>query len=125
LNPLGLPANFSTVAAQAGLFFGGPRTVPLTPLGTGVITAQIRVWDTASGSSYAAALASGNPNTLVGESILFQVTLADPSLVPPGIPTTMTALNGHPWNVHPVPEPSTLALAGLGLAGIMMLRRRK
>ena len=122
LNPLGLPATFSTIASQAGLFFGGPRTVP-GAAGASVITAQIRVWDTASGSSYAAALA--NPGALVGESILFQVTLADPGLTPPGIPTTMTALNGHPWNVHVVPEPSTLALAGLGLAGMMMLRRRK
>src|SRR5262245_52422265 len=28
LNALNLPATFSTIAAQAGLFFGGPRTIP-------------------------------------------------------------------------------------------------
>lgn len=125
LQALGLPATFSTIGTQAGLFFGGPRTVPTAP-GVFGITAQIRVWDTASGSSYASAVANATANTRVGESILFQVTLADPNAVPPGIPTTMTALNGNPWFVHAViPEPSTLALAGLGLAGMMVLRRRK
>jgi hypothetical protein len=124
LNPLGLPATFSTIASQAGLFFGGPRTVP-GAAGASVITAQIRVWDTASGSSWAQA--STVNGARVGESILFQVTLADPNVTPPGIPTTMTALNGHPWNlaVVGIPEPSTLALAGLGLAGMLALRRRR
>jgi hypothetical protein len=126
LNPLNLPATFSTVAAQAGLFFGGPRTIP-GAAGGSVITAQIRVWDTASGSSYAAAVANPSPNTLVGESIMFQVRLADPHPIgaPPEIPTTMTALNGHPFGLDIIPEPSTPALAGLGLAGMLLLRRRR
>ena|SRR5579859_2866463 len=56
----------------------------------------------------------------VGESSLFQVTLGDPT----GSPPTMTGLNGHPWSVSAVPEPSALALAGVGLAGILVLRAR-
>src|SRR5579859_958005 len=52
LTGLNLPATFSTVASQAGLFFGGPRTIP-GAAGGSVITAQIRVWDTAAGSSWA------------------------------------------------------------------------
>src|SRR5579859_6062683 len=69
LNPLNQPATFSTVPIQAGLFFGGPRTVP-TPGGL-QITAQVRVWDTASGSSWAAA--STVTGARIGESLLFQV----------------------------------------------------
>jgi hypothetical protein len=116
LMDLGQPATFSTVPSQAGLFFGGPRTIPTTP---GIITAQVRVWDTASGGSWP--FAQQNPAALLGESILFQVTLADPNATPPGIPTTMTGLNGNPFVVGLVPEPSTLALAGLGV--VVFLRR--
>jgi hypothetical protein len=117
LNPLNQPATFSTIAAQAGLFMGGPRTIP-GAAGSSVITAQVRVWDTASGGTWASA--SANPNSLLGESMLFQVTLGDPNATPPGIPASMTALNNHPWQVG-IPEPSTLALAGLGV--VVFLRR--
>jgi hypothetical protein len=81
LSALNEPATFSTVPLQAGLFFGGPRTVPLVPYGNGVITAQVRIWDTASGSSWAAASAVNGAR--IGESILFQVVLCDPYLVIP------------------------------------------
>jgi len=125
LNALNAPATFSTVASQAGFFFGGTRTIP-GAAGGATITAQVRVWDTASGSSWQAA--SGVNGARVGESILFQVKLADPTTSPPGIPTALTGINGNPFSlaiVGPIPEPSTLALAGLGLAGMLVLRRRK
>jgi hypothetical protein len=115
LMALGQPATFSTIPSQAGFFFGGPRTIP-GAAGNSVITAQVRVWDTVA--------ADGPPPTQIGESILFQVMLAAPNATPPGIPTTMTALNGHPWSVGPIPEPSILTLGGFGLAGMLLLRRR-
>jgi hypothetical protein len=114
LMELSQPATFSTIPSQAGFFFGGPRTIP-GAAGNSVITAQVRVWD------YYGWDWNAPPPTQIGESILFQVTLADPNALPPGIPTTMTALNGHPWSVGPIPEPSMLALAGLGM--VVFLRR--
>jgi hypothetical protein len=109
LTPLNQPATFSTVPVQAGLFFGGPRTVP-TPGGL-EITAQVRVWDTASGSSWAAA--STVSGARIGESILFPVELCDIDLLNPCIPTTMTALNGHPWSVQYV-HVGTVVFANYG-----------
>ena len=121
---LNQPTTFSMV--NAGYFFGQTRTVPLVPLGFGVITAQVRVWDTASGNSWAQAAATQGAR--VGESILFQVVLANPNLGGgPGTPTTMTGLNGHPWSVSVVsiPEPCTVTLVGLGLVGILVLHRSR
>lgn len=44
---------------------------------------------------------------------------------PPILPGAPKALNIPGAVVVPVPEPSTIALAGLGLAGLLALRRRK
>jgi hypothetical protein len=118
---LGQPGAFSTVPALAGYFNDGPRTINTTP---GVITAQLRVWDTASGSSWAAA--SMVPSASLGESTLFYVTLGNPNATPPGLPGTLSGINGHPFSIVAlIPEPSAFALAGLGLAGMLLLRRRR
>jgi len=115
LTELGQPANF----ASSGYFLGGSRTINGQ---TGTITGQVRVWDTADGSSYAAVLASGSPTARVGESALFSIALTQP----PTTPNTLTGLNGQTLVLHGIiPEPSTFALAGLGFAGLLVLRRRK
>lgn len=69
-----------------------------------------------SGASYAGAL----PTDYIGHSAVFQVT-ANNGL---GSGTPLgAAMQG--FQVLPVPEPSTFALAGLGLAGLLIFRRRK
>jgi hypothetical protein len=125
LTALNEPTTFSTVPAQAGYFFGNTRTVLGTQVGE-TITAQVRVWDTASGSSWATAAI--NPGARVGESILFQVGPLGGYL--PGVPAApanMTGLGNNAWSVHvvAVPEPSTVAFAGLGLAGMLVLRHSR
>ena len=108
LRALNQPATFSNVPAQAGFFFGGVRTIPLYPYGNGLINAQVRVWDTASGNSWAAAAV--RPGARVGQSIVFQHLLADlPSGVGvPGPPLPLFELDGHPWSVHVVSLPAIL-----------------
>jgi PEP-CTERM motif-containing protein len=113
LTALGQPATF----VGSGYFLGGTRQIPGTTDET--ITAQVRVWNIADGSSWLAA--STVPGAHLGESALFSLALVT-------VPTPPIALaNLQSFNLQPpflIPEPSTLALAGLGLA-VQILRRRK
>jgi hypothetical protein len=108
-------AGFSTpfgTGASAGYFFGGVLGIPGTSAGgSQVITVQVVAWNMASGASWAAATERGGGN-------LFQVTTGGGPTPPPFF-TAMT-----PFNVV-VPEPTTLALAGLGAVSLLLFRRRK
>lgn len=114
----------------AATTFGGNRTI--LPQ-AGVLTFfQLRAWSSTF-SSYAAAL-TGDSTTLISK-------LTGPG-ASPIVSATPTAANGVPvpqilWapgssasapfvaELVPVPEPSTIALVGLGLAGLYFIRRRK
>ena len=105
LAALGQPTSFSTDPQYAGFFFAGTRTIS-GETAASIITAQIRVWDTAHGTSWVSCHVINGAR--VGESILFQVTLGNA-----GSPAVMTELNGHPWSViltgvHAIKPPLTI-----------------
>ena len=92
-----------------------------TAIGAGTPWFQVKVWD-ASYATYEAAVTAGSGYT--GEGAEFQL---DPG---PSIIYTFTAPPGpnSTWVEAPIyvgPEPSTLALIGLGAATLWIFRRRK
>lgn len=86
---------------------------------------QIRVFPTSYGS-YANALAAFNafdPLAWVGKSIVFEVGLIGGLVNTPPAMTTLTSFSLGANAV--VPEPTSMALAGLGAASLLIFRRRK
>jgi hypothetical protein len=103
--------------AGSGFFLGGVTSIPGT--GAQTITAQVRVWDAAFGASWAQAWTV--PGAQLGESALFSLTLVT-GVTPPN---ALVNLQSFSLQSVLIPEPSTLALAGLGLAAMLILRRRR
>src|SRR5262249_47908762 len=68
LTPLGAPATFS----GSGYFLGGSRTITANTGGAN-IAVQVRVWDSAHGSSWLAASTAAGAR--VGESTIFSLAL--------------------------------------------------
>jgi hypothetical protein len=110
-------------------------TLPVTGTAVGDwITIQVRGWSQALGTTYLAAKAnadSGLPQyatSWIGVSGLgvykLQGTIPAPSTVMLGADTSGSIQIGS-FDLTPVPEPSTIALVGLGLAGLYFIRRRK
>jgi hypothetical protein len=112
------PSNFrASTTTLPGTWSGGTRTLTgfaeLAP-----VALQVRVWNTADGSDYAAALAKNGGN-FVGKSTIFAYTV--PAAGSPPAAYLMTGFQG--FSVA-VPEPSVIVLGILG-AGVFLLRRRK
>jgi len=96
----------------AGSFFGDVLTVP----GTAAGNYSLVVVAFSGAATYTAALST--PGAYRGNSAAFNHTLVTGATPP-------TAPNMPTFAIAPVPEPSTFALAGLGLAGLLIFRRRK
>lgn len=118
LQSAGLSTPFSS-GASAGYFFGGVQAIAGAAIGA-EITVQVRAWRVADGASWLAA--STPQGAWHGEGNLIQVTLGGGTTPPP----YMTGLTAFNLTENPIiPEPSTFALAGLGLASLLLFRRRK
>jgi hypothetical protein len=121
-------ANLASVATTGflstapGYFNGGVVTLAGITAGTAGFF-EVRVFSTASGS-FANAQTANALNTW-GQSAVFSVTTGGAG-APPGPPASLTTLQGFNLNSGGVvPEPSSLALAGLGAAALLVFRRRK
>jgi len=102
------------------------QTVNFYQVAGGTTDYQVLAW-TGNYSSYAAALASGVTGVFAGESSV-QVFAVAPAAGSPAVKINLDA-NG-PINLTQVPttivpEPGTLAMAGVGLASMLIFRRRK
>jgi hypothetical protein len=112
------------IAPVAGRFSAGVATV--SPLAAGgKIEYVLAGWTGASATLDAAIAAGAN----VGQSPLFTgVGTGNPTTIPPGTPSGLTdTFTAGALVLAPTatPEPSTFALAGLGAAAMLILRRRK
>lgn len=108
-----------TSAVLAGRIANTVIDIPLAP--GSAATFQIWAWD----SSYASYNLAFAGNALVGKSALFNANTSG-SAEPPPVPVSLAGLYpGFAVSADIIPEPSTFALAGLGLAGLLLFRRRK
>jgi len=122
---------------SAGRFLGGQPVLP-TPYASGT-TADflVRGWSANIGSDWASAQSweSAYETTgfvssdgYFGSSVVGQIVVGGP---PAGVPALFGLnagqLQGFTLDARPtlVPEPSTFALAGLGMAAMLIFRRRK
>jgi len=107
--------NLKLTGANAGLFSQGVVLAGgVAPDATKAVT--IRAWDTASGDSFASATTKA--------STTFDYKFGGAG-EPPGLPGSIVGANlFNGLALTSVPEPSTYALAALGLGGLMFLRRK-
>jgi hypothetical protein len=116
---IGTTTGAGGVAYNAGSAF----TLLNSPSG-GTIYVYVIGWDATYANPYSAAAANAN----VGWSSVFSYnTVVGPNPGPAGTATSMTS-QATGWQfgvVSVVPEPSTMALAALGGASLLLFRRRK
>jgi hypothetical protein len=113
----------STAAAGAGRMLN-PGNASSATYGPGTsVNFIVRAWQTQSGvADWSAAKTEGF--LAIGTSSLGTLIVGGGAFPVPGAFGVATGQIGG-FTVVPVPEPSSMALAGLGAAGLLLFRRRK
>jgi len=112
LTPVGPVYNFDTRAGREGYIVAGDTLTVAGVVGGGTATIQLRAWTGAATYD----LATGNR----GSSATIQLVLGNAGS-PPSLPSDPTGLQGFTTTI---PEPATIALAGLGAAALLFRRRK-
>lgn len=123
LTAKGVPVNFRTgvnagyVVTTAGKNSLGQSFLSSVEVSdtAGIVTLQVRAWTGGSVPSFEMAVMSVSRTA---ESSLFQVTVMNL----PGAPANLTGFTSFKFNA---PEPTTIALGGMGFVALLMLRRRR
>jgi len=115
--------------ATAGFFIGpGPGAAVVVPdVAPGTLAfVQVLVWNTASGATFDAALASGLPDSWWASTVFSVRTGNAPLGGGPTLPAPLVGLGNSPVYLNTIPEPSTFSLAGLGVTvALFQLRRNR
>jgi hypothetical protein len=115
LAPVGVATAFGTGSRAGYISFGEVDIATVVPGATAQIT--MKAWEAAKGATFEASLGAGG---LTYASPVFSVVTGGNGS-PPAVPADLVGLIGG--RVTGVPEPSTLALAALGAAALMLRRR--
>jgi hypothetical protein len=116
--PVGAPIGF-LAGGGAGFFRDAATLVVGLPAGSDAVILP-RAWE-GQAASYEAALAAG---AATGEGVSFTITLGGAGS-PPSLPANLVGFTGFALSGTPViPEPTTLALAFMGIGALLLRRRR-
>lgn len=117
-------------ATLAGKFAGGTADFGTAASPDGAPKAYVaRAWSANWGSDWAVVKTIVANNTVAdgyyGQSVLGTITPGIPPATAPGMFGVAPKIQGFTLNFYPVPEPASASLVGLGLAGLLIFRRRK
>jgi len=124
--------NSGITTFRTGAYYGyvagiTPTFSNLTPGNVGA-TLEIVAWDNSSGnySTWAVASVAWKAGLIAAGTDLFNLnaTIGGPTTPTPTTPPDVVGAQSFNLYFEPIPEPATFALAGLGLATLLVFRRR-